>query len=135
GYLILQILVWAERVTIGSDFMTYIPLFPLAMVGSIFVQGVLTKIDRTKLMDRRMVNRIQGFALDILIVSAIGTISLDVIGQYIVPFLLLPAAGIAWNIFGVLVLAPRILPSFWFERAIGDFGRAHVGRASCRARV
>src|SRR5699024_24077 len=124
GYFILQFLVLAERVYIDSDFMTYIPLFPLAMVGSIFVQGVLTKIDRTKLMDRRMVNRIQGFALDILIVSAIGTISLDVIGQYIVPFLLLAAAGIAWNIFGVLVLAPRILPSFWFERAIGDFGQS-----------
>src|SRR5699024_11375873 len=57
GYLILQFLVCAERVTIGSDFMTYITLFPLAMVRSIFVQGVLTKIDRTKLIDRRMTNR------------------------------------------------------------------------------
>lgn len=124
GYLLLEILIWTEHITIGSDFMNYIPLFPLAMIGSIIVQAVLTKIDRPKLMDRKMINRIQGFALDILIVTAIGTISLDVIGEYIVPFIILAAAGIAWNIFGVLVLAPRIIPSYWFERAIGDFGQS-----------
>lgn len=124
GYLLLQFLVWTEHLTIGSEFMTYIPLFPLAMIGSIVVQAILTKIDRPKLMDRQMIVRIQGFALDLLIVTAIGTISLDVIGQYIVPFLILAATGIAWNIFGVLVLAPRIIPSYWFERAIGDFGQS-----------
>jgi len=85
---------------------------------------VFSKMDQSEIVDRRMINRIQGFALDILIVSAIGTISLDVIGSHIIPFLLLAITGIAWNVFGVLVLAPKMIPSYWFERAIGDFGQS-----------
>src|SRR5699024_7448163 len=127
-YLLLQLLIWLESVTWGaitdSAFMTYIPLFPLAMIGGIIVQLVFSKMDQSEIVDRHMINRIQGFALDILIVSAIGTISLDVIGSYIIPFLLLAITGIAWNVFGVLVLAPRIIPSYLFERAIGDFGQS-----------
>lgn len=124
GYLLLEGLVRGENLLFGSELMTFIPLFPLAMIGSIIVQSIFTKIDSTELMDRATINRIQGFALDVLIVSAIATISLEVIGTYLVPFIILAATGIAWNIFAVLVLAPRILPSFWFERAIGDFGQA-----------
>src|SRR5699024_2809640 len=115
GYFILQLLILIEDVTWGaftdSAFMTYIPLFPLAMIGGIIIQLIFKKIDKTEIMDRKMVNRIQG-------------ISLDIIGEYIVPFLLLAAAGIAWNVFGILILAPRIIPSYWFERAIGDFGQS-----------
>ncbi|GAB4072872.1 sodium/glutamate symporter [Barrientosiimonas marina] len=128
GYLILQFLIWFESVTwgaaTGSEFMTYIPLFPLAMIGGIIVQIVFSKVDQNNILDRPMITRIQGFALDILVVTAIGTISLDVIGEHIIPFLLIAALGISWNLFGVLVLAPRIIPSYWFERAIGDFGQS-----------
>ncbi|MFC3039955.1 sodium/glutamate symporter [Virgibacillus xinjiangensis] len=128
GYLLLQLLIWLESVTwgawTGSDFMTYIPLFPLAMIGGILVQAFFHKVDNAKLLDRPMINRIQGFALDLLILTAIATVSLDVIGQHIDPFLLLAAAGIAWNVFGFLILAPRIIPTYWFERGIGDFGQS-----------
>ncbi|WP_373895818.1 sodium/glutamate symporter [Virgibacillus sp. CBA3643] len=128
GYLLLQLLIWIESVTwgafTGSDFMTYIPLFPLAMIGGILLQLFLNKIDNAHLIDQQMINRIQGFSLDILILTAIATVSLDIIGQYFVPFLLLAGAGIAWNVFGILVLAPRMIPSYWFERGIGDFGQS-----------
>ncbi|WP_449354020.1 sodium/glutamate symporter [Virgibacillus natechei] len=128
GYLLLQLLIWIESVTwgafTGSDFMTYIPLFPLAMIGGILLQLFLNKIDNAHLIDQQMINRIQGFSLDILILTAIATVSLDIIGQYLVPFLLLAGAGIAWNVFGILVLAPRMIPSYWFERGIGDFGQS-----------
>lgn len=128
GYVLLQLLIGLESVTwgadTGSDFMTYIPLFPLAMIGGILVQLFFSKLDKAEIMDRQMINRIQGFSLDILILTAIGTVSLEVIGQYLVPFLLLAAAGIAWNVLGFLFLAPRIIPSYWFERGMGDFGQS-----------
>lgn len=124
GYGILQGIVWLEKTIIGSDFMTYVPLFPLAMIGGLIVQLFFSKLDKASIMDRKMISRIQGFSLDILIVSAIASISLDVIGEYIVPFVLLSLTGIIWNVFGLFVLAPRILPTYWFERAIGDFGQS-----------
>ncbi|KNE19991.1 sodium/glutamate symporter [Virgibacillus pantothenticus] len=128
GYLLLQALIWLESIIIGpftdTTFMTYIPLFPLAMIGGILVQLFFNKVDNAQIVDRNMINRIQGFALDILILTAIGTVSIDVISDYIVPFLLLATAGILWNVFGLLVLAPKIIPSYWFERGIGDFGQS-----------
>ncbi|SFE01901.1 glutamate:Na+ symporter, ESS family [Lentibacillus persicus] len=124
GYALLQGITWLEGVLFGSEFMTYVPLFPLAMVGGILVQITAMKFDKVNILDRQMVMRIQGFALDILILSAIATVSLDVIGEYIVPFLLLATVGILWNGFGLFYLAPRMIPSYWLERGIGDFGQS-----------
>ncbi|WP_270180886.1 sodium/glutamate symporter [Alkalihalobacillus sp. CinArs1] len=128
GWLILQGLIGLEAITIsqwtGSSFMTYIPLFPIAMFGGIILQIFFNKNDKYNLVDRRMINRIQGLALDILIISAIATVSLEVIGDYLVPFLILAVAGISWNLFGFLFLAPKIIPNYWFERGIGDFGQS-----------
>ncbi|MCA0988500.1 sodium/glutamate symporter [Guptibacillus algicola] len=128
GWGILQGLIGLEAITIsqwtGSSFMKYIPLFPIAMFGGIILQIFFNKNDRYNLVDRRMINRIQGLALDLLIISAIATVSLEVIGDYLVPFLILAVAGISWNLFGFLFLAPKIIPNYWFERGIGDFGQS-----------
>ncbi|RPF55859.1 sodium/glutamate symporter [Aquisalibacillus elongatus] len=124
GYLVLQLLVYLESIIIGTELMTYVPLFPLAMIGGIIVQLFFTKIGYSDILDRRMVMRIQGLSLDILILSAIATVSLNVIGEYLVPFLILAAAGILWNVIGFFVLAPKMITSYWVERAIGDFGQS-----------
>lgn len=104
--------------------MTYVPLFPLAMIGGLIVQIFVTKFDTSELMDRETITSIQGFSLDILITSAIATVSIAVIGDYLVPFLLLAAFGIAWNVFGFFVFGPRMMPDYWLERAVGDFGQS-----------
>ena len=59
-----------------------------------------------------------------IIVAALATLSLSVIADNLVPFLLLAFAGIAWNIMGFLVLAPRLIPGPWFERGIPNFGQS-----------
>ncbi|KGX92403.1 sodium:glutamate symporter [Pontibacillus halophilus JSM 076056 = DSM 19796] len=128
GWGILQGLIGLESITIanwtGSSFMQYIPLFPIAMFGGIILQSFFNRNDKYNLVDRRMINRIQGLALDVLIISAIATVSLEVIGDYLVPFLVLAVAGISWNLFGFIYLASRIIPNYWFERGIGDFGQS-----------
>ncbi|WP_020008526.1 sodium/glutamate symporter [Salinicoccus albus] len=124
GYLILQAITWVEGALFGSDFMTYVPLFPLAMIGGLIVQVFLNRLDTSRLVNRQIITRIQGFSLDILITSAIATVSLSVLGEYIVPFLLLALAGIAWNVFGFFVFGPRMMPAYWLERAVGDFGQS-----------
>ncbi|MFN2288919.1 MAG: hypothetical protein ABR578_11365 [Chromatocurvus sp.] len=48
GYVILEALVWLEACTWGAlwdvEFMTYVPLFPLAMIGGLLVQGLLVAL-------------------------------------------------------------------------------------------
>ena len=125
GYLLLQGLIWIEEKIWAEQFeiFTHLPLFPLAMVGAVLVQLFLNKFVKHNVVDRGVINRIQGFALDMLIASAIATLSLAVIGEYLIPFILMSIVGIGWTLFAFLVVAPRIMPDYWFERAIGDFAQ------------
>ena len=128
GYILLEILILIEELMWGQSMdiylLKYIPLFPLAMIGGILLQLFLDKFDVHQTLDRNIMMRIQGLSLDILIVSAIATLSLTVIGENLAPFLILALVGIVWNIVAYLYLAPRMIPSYWFERGIGNFGQS-----------
>ncbi|WP_306301378.1 hypothetical protein [Thalassobacillus sp. C254] len=104
--------------------MSYLPLFPLAMIGAVVVQLFMDKFIKHRTIDGEMISRIQGFALDLLIVSALATLSVSVIGEYLIPFIIMSVAAILWNVLALLYIAPRIMPDYWFERAIGDFAQA-----------
>lgn len=129
GLGILEALTWIEKQTWGSgqeglELLGAVPLFPLAMIGGLIVQQVLTRIDKNDLLDRATMLRIQGIALDILIAAAIASLSLAVIAANLAPFVLLGVAGITWNVCLFLFLAPRVIPKYWFERGIGDIGQS-----------
>lgn len=125
---ILELLVQLENATWGANdgviIMGYLPLFPLAMLGGVIVQLLLDTYDSYGLIDREMIKRLQGLALDFLVASAIGTLSLQVLGANIWAFLLLALAGILWNVGAFWFLARRMIPKNWFERGIGDFGQS-----------
>jgi ESS family glutamate:Na+ symporter len=128
GWLILEGLIWIESVTWNSAgeglaLMEHIPLFPLAMVGGVLVQVVLMRLGHARSLDRRLINRISGASLDVLIVSALATLSLEAVGTHIWTFLILALAGIAWALIGFLVLAPRMFPRDWFPMGLANFGQ------------
>lgn len=127
GWFILQALGWLESLTWGRsglELIRYVPLFPMALIGGMIVQVFLERSRRSYLISRPLINRIGGVALDITIITALATISLSTIGANWAPFLILSIGGIAWNLFVFLVLGPRLLPSFWFERGVGDMGQS-----------
>ena len=127
GWLLLKGLVWLEAFTwgrTGFEVATYVPLFPFALVGGILVQVVTTRLGLGLLIDRRLMERIAGVALDVTVVTAIASISLQVLGSKLVPFAILAIAGIAWNVLFFVFFARRIFPDFWFERGIGDLGQS-----------
>jgi len=101
-----------------------VPMFPLCMLGGLIVQIWEQKFDRHKLIDLGLTRRVQNTALDFLVVAAIATIRLEVVAAGAAPLLILVAAGIAWNVFCVLVLARRLLPDAWFERSIAEMGQS-----------
>jgi glutamate:Na+ symporter, ESS family len=112
--------VWVDTVEIFE----YVPLFPLAMLGGVVVQVFIDRFDTYEVVDRQMMVRIQGLSLDLLIVAALATLSLQVLADNLVPFLLLAVTGLAWNVGVFLILARRMIPEFWFERGIGDLGQS-----------
>lgn len=116
----LEQLLWADTV----ELLAFVPLFPLAMLGGVAVQAFLDRTGNTEIIDERMMLRIQGFALDLLIVSALATLSLTAIAANLGPFLLLAGAGILFNVAVLLLVVPRSIPEYWFERGLGDFGQS-----------
>jgi ESS family glutamate:Na+ symporter len=119
--MLIETVLWADS---GVLVIRYVPLFPFAMLGGILIQVLLDRTGHGELLDRRTVVAIQGLALDLLIMTAVATLSLVAIGRHLWPFLLLAAAGTAWCLFCFIVLAPRYMGRWWFERAIADFGQS-----------
>ena len=131
GLVMVEDLLWGQPESVwtgadgeGTTLLGYVPLFPLAMIGGVIIQIFLDKTGRTTLLDQGMMKRVQGLALDILIVAALATISLSVIGEYWETFLVLSVVGILFCVMMLLVFTPRIIPAFWLERGIGDFGQS-----------
>lgn len=104
------------------DLFESFPLFPLAMLGGLFIQIFANKTGLSKYLDRRTFDRILGLALDFLVISAIASIKLDVFLAYFMPFSILMIIGLIWVIFATWFIAPRMLPGAWFERAITEYG-------------
>ncbi len=98
------------------------PLFPLAMLGGLIVQKFSIWFGIDKYYDKSTFDRLLGMALDILVLSAIATIKLDVFLANVWPFAIIMIAGILWMVFCATFLAPRMFKKFWFERGITEFG-------------
>jgi glutamate:Na+ symporter, ESS family len=133
GWAILAGLRWIEANTYAStmiqddtplEIFAYVPLFPLALIGGVILQAIAKAVGADQLIDHQIMLRIQGWALDFLIVAAIATLSLQAIGENLATFAILAVAGIASNVAIFLWLAPRIIGRYWFERGIGDFGQS-----------
>ncbi|MDF1542397.1 MAG: sodium/glutamate symporter [Anaerosomatales bacterium] len=129
GWMLQQGLIAVESVTWardgGLELMRHLPLFPLAMIGGLLLQLALDRIgDAGPHVDRSLMNRISGASLDIIIVAAIGTLSLTVLGDNIGPLLLMAGAGVAWSIGAFLLLAPRMVRDYPYQRGLADFGQS-----------
>ena len=128
GWLILQGLVWVEAALLGGvtdiRVFTHLPLFPLAMFGGLIVQIILSKIGQGHRVSVNTVQVFSSIALDLLIVTAIGTMSLNVIAHNFSSFIVMALAGIAWILSAFFILAPRIFRKHWFEYGMTDLGQA-----------
>ncbi|MDO4586680.1 MAG: sodium/glutamate symporter [Planctomycetia bacterium] len=129
GVLIKQGLAFCDSIAPSSlqklHILQSFPLFPLCMIGGILLQVIMSKLKRlNQFVDHGQMQRISGASLDFLVVSAIASIRLDFVLTHWMPLLILILVGTAWNVFCVLVIAPRLFKEAWFERAISDFGQS-----------
>src|SRR5699024_12595784 len=102
----------------------YVPLFPLAMLGGVLVQFVADRTGLGRFIDRGNMERIQGLALDTLVIAALASLALDAIADNILPFLILALAGRVWNVVVLFFFATRFIQSYCFERGIAAFGQS-----------
>lgn len=128
GYGIYEAMVWLENIALAPftdlRFIPYVPLFPFAMIGGLLLQMFLRKIKRQHLIQRRTAQIISTISLDLLIASALATVSLSAIRANLAVFIILAVAGIVWAVACFAYLAPRMFPHYWFENGITNYGQS-----------
>lgn len=128
GWLLLEGLRWAENALLGTNtdvrVFAHLPLFPLVMFGGLIVQELITRLGLDDIIRLNTIKTFSAIALDLLIITAIGTMSLNAIGDNLTAFLILAVAGAAWILLAFFVLAPRFFRGHWFEYGMTDVGQA-----------
>lgn len=103
-------------------FIPGLPLFPMAMLGGLIINLIISHTKLINYVDRRTFQRIQGWCLDFLIVAAIASIKINVIVEYWAELLILMVAGVAISVWFFYFTSPRIFPEDWFEQGIINYG-------------
>lgn len=127
GAVLLASMIWAEKtflLPLGMPvLLQHVPLFPLAMIGGVIVEKA-HHIFFSANLDRSLILKVQGTALDILITSALASLTLSAISEAWLPLTILILTGLIWTTAAFVFLAPRMLKDYWFERGLGDFGQS-----------
>lgn len=125
GYLLWASLGWLAD-QLGGGFKLVIdalPVFPLALAGSLLVRLVLEKTGKGHWTSAPIQSLVSTLAADLLITAATACLDLSLLRHDWLPLTVLAVLGLAWNLGVLLLLAPRILPAPWFERGIVEFGQ------------
>lgn len=109
---------------LGSGIFESFPLFPLTVIGGFIVQLCITKFGTEASANKEAVQGIATFALDMLVIAAIGTMSLATLGANIPALVTFTLIGAVWSVVAMLWIAPRIHGTNWFEHGLADFGQS-----------
>ena len=101
-----------------------LPVFPLAIVGSLLVRLALERSGKAHWASAPVQSQIGTLSADLLITAATAGLDLGLLRADWLPLTVLALSGLAWNLGVTLLLAPRVLPADWFERAVIEFGQA-----------
>lgn len=99
-----------------------LPLFPFAMIGGWLINMVVQRTELKDLFDRKTFQRIQGMALEILVVGAVASIKVPVVIAYLAPILIVSVVVMILMLWWVFWLSPRVFKECWFEQAIIRYG-------------
>jgi ESS family glutamate:Na+ symporter len=109
---------------LAATVVTSLPVFPLALLGSLIVRLLLERTGLAGLASSSMQSRMGTLSADLLIAAATACLDLSLLAEQWLPLLVLALAGLIWNLAVVLLLGRAILPAPWFERTILEFGQA-----------
>ncbi|MCL2869770.1 hypothetical protein FWF48_03115 [Candidatus Saccharibacteria bacterium] len=123
GLAIRQILMWIEM-PFGIKFFAYMPTFPMCMFGGLIVNYLCMKFKIH--ISHTANNMISTISLGVLIMTAIGTMSLSFFGDAggTSTFIILYLTGALWIMFSALFLARKMYKRYWFQNMIISFGQA-----------
>jgi ESS family glutamate:Na+ symporter len=96
--------------------------FIFAAVAGLAMKAILTATNSDHIIDNQTLNRVSGFAVDYMVASAIGAISLIVVSEYWLPILILSGLATLFVFLQVPWFTSRIFRDHRFHRMLLVFG-------------
>lgn len=109
-----------QFVPITKDF----PPMINGIIGALIIWPLMKASKKDEYLDRRTINNIAGLCLEIVIVAAIATLKLSVLGSFIVPILLMSLVCLGVTLVICMWLPRKISRESWFEKCVTQFGQA-----------
>ena len=95
--------------------------FMFGILLSLLVRNILDRIGKSYMIDEGLMSRINGVAIDYLVVAAIAAISLPVLSRYWLPVLLMSVLGGTGTVFLLYWISYRAYDDYPFERFVSVF--------------
>ena len=90
--------------------------------GAIIIWPIMKALKLDNLVDRRTVSNISGLCLDLVVLSAVGTMKLSLVTAYFVPIMILSAAMIVLTFLLDVWYLKKCARVDWFEKAMLLYG-------------
>ena len=100
-----------------------LPLFFYTLLGGLLVKFILDKTNTIHILNENVVSLITSLFMDLLILSAVSTIEIQLLTGAIFPLLILLTIGFVWNVFTYIFLKDKLFPpEYSKELGILNFG-------------
>lgn len=118
-----------------SNLLSVLPLFLFCLIAGLGLQKLVDRSGST-FIDRKTIVSLSNTAQDVLVVAAISRLGrnglppgvtglghfFSTVARSGAPFLLVCTGGAVWGVLSFWYIAPRLMPTFWAERALVEFG-------------
>jgi ESS family glutamate:Na+ symporter len=99
-----------------------LPVFSCAFIAGIIVASLFRRTGVIRYICPSTIGHLSGTFTDILVACGIASIKLSVVLQNLVPLLILLVTGLVCTAIYIFGVARRIIPDYWFEKAMFSWG-------------
>lgn len=95
------------------------------ILGALILWPIMQKMGLGEYVDKHTINTISGFCLEFVILSAVATIKLSMLADFIVPIIIMSTVIIAGSFCLSILYTKKISQQDWFEKGLGSFGQSN----------
>lgn len=112
-----------KYIKIAIPVLDSMPTLVNGMLGALIVWNVMVKLKLDKYVDKKSVNALSGMSLELLILGAVATISVDLVTKFFLPIAIYSAVIVVAMLLCYFFLARRMFTADWYEKLLIAFGQ------------
>ena len=99
-----------------------LPVFSCAYIAGMIIKALWRYTNIKDYICPQTMSSLSGMFTDYLVAFGIASIKLSIVGQYIVPLMILLVSGLLFTALYIFLAAKHIFKEYWFEKAMFSWG-------------